>query len=494
MTTRPAQAGQSPNQEPEGSPLARGETRPEGPQDARRAVGADSADTTQSNKASSFRTRPFRWAPGSLLARTFLLIAALVLLTTAAWLSLFRYADALPRANETAQLATSAVNLIRAALVASAPERRLDLFIELTTREGIRLLPAEDSDQVESLPDSRFLNLVRKEIESQLGPRTRVALEVNGVPGFWVSFRLEEQDEDEFWLVLPRERAVRKLAWHWLTWGLVALGLALGVAWHIASRINRPLKALARSADSVGRGLTPDPLPETGAEELQRLAAAFNRMASDLARHERDRAEVLAGISHDLRTPLTRLRLEAEMSVTDPASREGIIADIEQMESVISQFMDYARGDGGEPARSTDLTQLLEEIAARQTARGHSFAFVIPPLPSLEIRPKALTRAVANLIDNACKYGGGNVQMQARLCDGMILIEILDRGPGIPPQEAERLKLPFTRLENARTNVTGTGLGLAIVERIARLHGGRLELLPRDGGGLTARLALPVRQ
>lgn len=434
-----------------------------------------------------------RLAPSSLLARTFLLIATLVLLTTAAWLSLFRFAEAVPRAHETAQLAISAVNLIRAALLASAPQKRLDLFIELTTREGIRLLPAEDDDQVEALPSDRFLTLMQNEIVAKLGPRTRVALEVNGVPGFWVSFRLEERDDDEFWLVLPRERAVRKLAWHWLTWGLLALGLALGVAWYIVSRINRPLKALARAADSVGRGVTPDPLPETGAEELQRLAAAFNRMASDLARHERDRAEVLAGISHDLRTPLTRLRLEAEMSVTDPASQEGIVADIEQMETVISQFMDYARGDGGEAAQPTDIAHLLQDIATRQAALGHPLAFVIPPLPTLVARPKALVRAVTNLVDNAYKYGGGDVQLQAREAEGSLIIEVQDRGPGIPASEAERLKLPFTRLDNARSNVTGTGLGLAIVERIARLHGGGLELLPRDGGGLTARLALPAR-
>ncbi|HJW27203.1 MAG TPA: ATP-binding protein [Rhodocyclaceae bacterium] len=434
-----------------------------------------------------------KFVPSSLLARTFLLIATLVLLTTAAWLTLFRYAEAVPRAHETAQLATSAVNLIRAALLASAPERRLDLFIELTTREGIRLLPAEDNDKVEPLPDSRFMTLVKKEVDAQLGPRTRMALEVNDVPGFWVSFRLEERDEDEFWLVLPRERAVHKLAWHWLIWGLLALGLALAVAWYIVSRINRPLKALAKAADSVRRGLTPEPLPETGAEELQRLAVAFNRMASDLARHEQDRAEVLAGISHDLRTPLTRLRLEAEMSVTDAASRDGIVADIEQMETVISQFMDYARGDGGETPQSTDISHLLQDVATRQTTLGHPLAFVIPPLPSIEARPKALTRAITNLVDNAYKYGGGDVQMQAWEAEGKVMVEVRDRGPGIPAEEAERLKLPFTRLDGARTNVTGTGLGLAIVERIARLHSGRLDLLPRDGGGLTARLTLPAQ-
>ena len=321
--------------------------------------------------------------PDSLLARTFLLIAALVVLTTAAWLSLFRYVEAEPRARETAQMAASAVNLIRAALFASAPEKRGDLFVELITREGIRLLPAETSDVVEPLPDERYLNLVNREIDGLLGSHTRVSLAVNDVPGFWVSFRLDDQDEDEYWLILPQERAIRSFAWHWLAWGLLALALALAVAWHIVSRINRPLRALGHAALRVGRGQYPEPLPETGADELRQLAAAFNRMAADLARHEQDRAEVLAGISHDLRTPLTRLRLEAEMSIADAGARDGVVADIEQMEAVIAQFMDYARGNAGEAVAETDIADLLGEVASRQQAVGRQLPTVIAALPKI---------------------------------------------------------------------------------------------------------------
>lgn len=429
--------------------------------------------------------------PDSLLARTFLLIAALVVLTTAAWLSLFRYVEAEPRARETAQMAASAVNLIRAALFASAPEKRGDLFVELITREGIRLLPAETSDVVEPLPDERYLNLVNQEIDGLLGSHTRVSLAVNDVPGFWVSFRLDDQDEDEYWLILPQERAIRSFAWHWLAWGLLALALALAVAWHIVSRINRPLRALGRAALRVGRGQYPEPLPETGADELRQLATAFNRMAADLKRHEQDRAEVLAGISHDLRTPLTRLRLEAEMSIADAGARDGVVADIEQMEAVIAQFMDYARGNAGETVAETDLADLLGEIAGRQQAVGRQLPTAIAPLPKRAVRPRALARAVTNLIDNAFKYGGEPVELRAAMDNGTVLIDILDRGPGIPPEEAERLKRPFTRLNAARSDATGTGLGLAIVDRIARLHGGEFLLLPREGGGLLARLTLP---
>ncbi|HEX6733593.1 MAG TPA: ATP-binding protein [Azonexus sp.] len=436
--------------------------------------------------------------PRSLLARTFLLLALLVLLTTAAWLSLFRYINAEPRARETAQLATSAVNLVRASLLAAAADKRLHLFEELSSREGIRLLPAEADDVLEAMPDTRFHRLVQRELVQGLGPQTRIAAGVNGEPGFWISFRLDEQDqdqdEDEFWLILPRERATRYFAGHWLSWGLLAVTLALLIAWLIASRISRPLQAMADAAAVVGRGQMPAPLPEDGAEEMRRLAGAFNAMASSLERHDKDRSEVLAGISHDLRTPLTRLRLEAEMSIADDGARQGVIADIEEMEAVISQFMDYARHESGEAPELADLAALLGEIAERKIAAGRSLHLSLGALPALQLRPKALVRAVNNLIDNAAKYGGGEVLLQAAAAGSDVHIDVVDRGPGIPAAEADRLKRPFTRLETARSGAGGTGLGLAIVDRVARLHDGRLELLPNPGGGLIARLILPVRR
>ena len=432
--------------------------------------------------------------PRTLLARTFLLLALLVLASTAAWLSLFRYIDAEPRARETAQLAASAVNLIRSSLFAAAPEKRLLLFADFSTYEGIRLLPAESTDRIEPMPDSRFHRLLQKELENRLGERTRIAAAVDGQPGFWVSFRLDEDDEDEYWLVLPRERASRNFAAHWLSWSLLAVGLALAVAWFIASRISRPLKAMARSVAAVGRGHTPPPLPETGSEEVVGLARAFNHMARDLEQYEKDRSEVLAGISHDLRTPLTRLRLEAELSIADDGARQGVIADIEQMETVISQFMDYARAETGEPPLETDLDELLGNLVERQALVGRSLSAELAPLPRLALRQKAVMRALTNLVDNAWKYGASPVSLRSAVVGSEIHIEVSDRGPGIPEAEMERLKRPFARLDAARTDVTGTGLGLAIVERIARQHGGRLELLQNPGGGLIARMVLPVLQ
>ena len=430
--------------------------------------------------------------PRTLLARTFLLLALLVLLTTAGWLSLFRYMDAEPRAREIAQLASSAVNLIRGSLFAAAPEKRPGLFREFMTREGIRLLPAEPEDQIEDMPESRFHRLLQAELEKRLGRDTRIAAAVDGVPGFWVSFRLDDGDDEAYWLILPSERAQRNVTNHLLSWGALAITLALAVAWLIASRISRPLKAMAQSAATVGRGQTPPPLPTDGADELRELATAFNTMASDLARHEKDRSEVLAGISHDLRTPLTRLRLEAEMSMPDPAARDAVVADIEQMEAVISQFMDYARADQGENRVPVDLNVLLATLVDRQRAIGRPCPAELAPLPEILGAPKSIGRALSNLLDNAWKYGGGMTALRAATVNDQICIEIADAGPGIPADQVERMKRPFTRMTDARTDANGTGLGLAIVDRIIRQHGGQLHLLANPGGGLLARIVIPV--
>jgi len=432
--------------------------------------------------------------PRTLLARTFLLTATLLLLTTSSLLVLFKLSLAEPRARETAQLASSSVNLVRAALLASAAEKRPDLFAELGSREGMRLLPAESADQLEPLPDDRYFRFVRREIDLRLGAQTRLGMAVNGVPGFWVSFRLDDDDDEDYWVILPSEHAEFVQPWHWLAWGALISLLSLVLAWFSASGLSRPLARLAQAAGMIGRRQMPSPLPETGAAEVEQLARAFNRMASDLAHYEQERAEVLAGISHDLRTPLTRLRLEAEMSIADTQARAGVVADIEQMESIIAQFLDYARGESSEPAELVEPESWLREIAARLGRPDRRLECAIAPLPACRVHPKALFRALSNLIENAFKYGSPEVDLNAYTVGDRLCIEVLDRGPGIPEAERERAKQPFIRLDSARGNANGTGLGLAIVDRVARLHGGQLVLEDREGGGLLARLSLPINR
>lgn len=431
--------------------------------------------------------------PQTLLVRTFILVSLLIFVSVATWLTLFGLAEREPRARQLAQLTVSAVNLTQAALIAADPVKRLELLRDLAESEGLHLYPAEPTDTVTSFPDTFFFRVMRETALTQLAPNTRFVSAINGLPGIWVSFSIGDTKDDDYWLMLPGEHVKSDFPWYWLGWGGASLALALLVAWLIVSRVTLPLRRLAFAAKEVGRGKHPVPISVQGAIELRQLAKAFNRMSENLKRINSERTEVLAGISHDLRTPLARLRLESEMSISDVDARHAVIDDIEQMDTIIAQFLDYARDESGEMNELTDVNTLLSQIISTQGRISGEIQITQKGIPSTLIYRKALTRAITNLLENAHKYGAPPISLETRTENGDVLIEILDRGPGIPETEIERLKRPFTRLENARTNATGTGLGLAIVERIARMHEGTLELLSRPGGGLIARLRFPLR-
>ena len=422
----------------------------------------------------------------SLFSRSFLLIALLILASAAATVQLYRVYEREPRARELAQQTVSIVNLTRAALVNADPVLRRNLLIEINEREGIRLAPVTGDEVLEPLPKDALFELVSARIRNALGNNTRFAYARDRVEGFWVSFTI---DEDDYWVMLPRERFEPPFGLEWLGGGLALLGLALAGAWLIASALSRPLGAIAAAAREVGRGEPPAPLAETGPREMRTVSVAFNRMAGDLAAMERERATVLAGISHDLRTPLSRLRLAIEMSGADRATAEGMGTDVEEMDQVIGQFLAFARGED-EPLVEGDLNTLMSEIVEGYRKREQTISFTSGNLSTLRFAPMAVRRAVTNLIDNALRYAGGTIEVGTRRDGALALIEVMDRGPGVPPSELERLKRPFTRLNEARSGRGGAGLGLAIVERIARTHGGRFELAVREGGGLVARLGL----
>ena len=424
----------------------------------------------------------------TLFWRSFLLIAALIVASVLAAFQIQRFYEREPRARELAQQTVSVVNLTRAALVNADPVLRRELLLELNEREGIRIYPVTNEEKLTALPADPLLDSVAAGVRAQLGAKTRFAAERDAMAGFWVSFYI---DEDEFWVMLPGERFEDDLGLGWPGWGAALLGLALLGAWLIASRIARPLARLAEAARRIGRGDVPAPLAEDGARELRTVQAAFNRMTGDLDSMERERAMVLAGISHDLRTPLSRLRLAVEMSGADAATAQGMNADIEEMDQVIGQFLDFARGDA-EVREPVALDALADEVAAHFAKLGKPVRRAGASGITLSGARMALHRALMNLVDNALRHGGGEIELASSRRDGHAVLEVLDRGPGIPEGEAERLKRPFTRLDEARSGQGGSGLGLAIVERVARAHGGRFELAARDGGGLAARLVFPV--
>jgi two-component system osmolarity sensor histidine kinase EnvZ len=426
----------------------------------------------------------------TVFARSFLLIATLIVTAVLASFQIYLVYEREPRSRELAQQTVSTVNLTRAALVSADPFLRRQLLVELNETEGLRVFPATASEKLEPLPDEPLLDLVAKKVRALTGEQTRFAYARDSEEGFLVSFFI---DEDEFWVMLPRERFELELGLQWLGWGAGLLALALAGAWLIASNLARPLAALTRAAERIGRGDPHQPLAEEGPRELKTLAAAFNRMARDLESMERERAMVLAGISHDLRTPLSRMRLALEMSGAAkeemPGDFDAMVADIDEIDAIIGQFLDFARGVN-EDKKPQDLGALLDDIADHYTRLGKRIEIRKENIGPLRFARMAVRRAVSNLVDNALRHASEPIEMELRKSASGVVIEVRDRGPGIPAAETERLKRPFTRLDAARSGRGGAGLGLAIVERVARAHGGGLELLPRDGGGLVARLAL----
>jgi two-component system osmolarity sensor histidine kinase EnvZ len=428
----------------------------------------------------------------TLFARAFLLIALLIVAALLASLQIYRVYEREPRSRELAQQTVSTVNLTRAALVNADPVLRRQLLIELNETEGLRVYPVTASEKTEPLPDDELLDRVVQKVRNALGEETRFAYARDGEEGFWVSFFI---DEDEFWVMLPRERFEPGIGLQWLGWLAAVIVLALVGAWFIASNIARPLAAMRRAAGRLGRGQPHEPLPEQGPREVRTVAAAFNRMASNLEAMERERAMVLAGISHDLRTPLSRLRLALEMSGAPDDetqhARDAMVADIEEIDAIIGQFLDFARGEN-EEKKAHDLGEVVGELAEHYARIGKDVRFIHHAVKPFPFARMAVRRAVANLVDNALRYAGEPVEIELLARNPEVAIEVRDAGPGIPPQEVERLKRPFTRLDDSRSGHGGSGLGLAIVERTAQAHGGKLELLPRSPHGLIARLVLPL--
>lgn len=290
--------------------------------------------------------------------------------------------------------------------------------------------------------------------------------------------------------MLPRLRGVA-IAWVLCT-GLLALAGAI----LIQRRINRPLRALVGAAQDIGAGRAAPLLEESGPEEIAQLARAFNAMALDLDAHERERALMLAGVSHDMRSPLTKIRLALEMlgPAADASLRASIERSVDGANRVIDQFVDFGRGGGGEePVQRTDLNALVHAAVEEQGAQGVTVE--AGAIPLVNLRPLAVRRLIANLIDNALKYAGLPVTVRTQADAIEVVLSVADKGPGITNEEAVRLRKPFVRASRSRADVPGAGLGLAIVERVARAHQARLDLRAAHPGsnrpGLEVRVAFP---
>jgi len=273
---------------------------------------------------------------------------------------------------------------------------------------------------------------------------------------------------------------------------VILVGL-LGSIWAV-SLATRPLRRLSEAADRFGADVNAAPLSETGPREVKQAAAAFNRMQRRLRQFVLDRTRMLAAISHDLRTPLTRMRLRTEM-MEDADQRTKMLGDLQEMEDMVGATLAFAHEESiDEQSRSLDLRVLLDTIAADAREAGQSVSLA-PAEPAVTaMRPRALKRALVNVVDNAVRYGGG-AEIGLAQDGGDAVITIADHGPGIPEAEREAVLRPFYRCEASRSRDTGgIGLGLSIASDTISAHGGSIALSETPGGGLTVEIRLPITQ
>jgi two-component system osmolarity sensor histidine kinase EnvZ len=439
--------------------------------------------------------------PATLLGRTLIVLVAALILSQAAALWLLHSYVTQPRGGPRMGLFVSHLKTINAALQTMTAPQQQEFIARIAEKEGIRITPVRGNDEaMHPAAEAPQVQLFRDDIRELFGAQANVYVRGPDVADdkqrtrpqtLWVRLPAGERD---FWVAFPRGRIERDPSTAFVEWGITGLAIAVLASFFIVWKLNRPLGELARSAAKLGQGGSPAPMAETGPSEIRAVTRAFNQMTEDLRRNERDRATFLAGVSHDLRTPLARLRLEVEMLAgrADPSAQRGMVQDLDDMNAIIDQFIDFMRSEAAEPLSPVNVSELARSCAERFARAGLAVRCDLAEVPLLMLRPLAMQRLASNLLANAERHGGGDVQVTTAAGEGWVRLSVLDRGPGIPHAMVERLKEPFTRRDEARSGSSGAGLGLAIANRVASLHGGKLELLAREGGGLDARVTLPA--
>jgi two-component system osmolarity sensor histidine kinase EnvZ len=430
--------------------------------------------------------------PRSLFGRLILLLVAVVGLVALTTFMLFNRDRAALLAHQFNDTKLVQMKALRASLEGVDGPSRRETLARLGREYGVNIVAESERPTVGIAPVGPAMQSLQERLREGLGEGTDVRIAPRsrqlfvhmqaGNEGYWVGFPLPPRQQED----IPTR--------------IVALAAAIIVfvllaAFAFARYLARPLRELRSAVERVGRGETPKPLPESGTSEIAAVNRGFNAMIGNLRQIERDRAVMLAGVSHDLRTPLARLRLGIEMQPVDEAMRDGMVADIEEIDRIIDQFLDFARDDAAATTPPIDINRELALCVDRYARAGRDVRLQPGPPALVRIKPTAVSRVANNLIDNGLAYGRPPLEITTRVRDREVVVDVADRGGGIAPADAERLKQPFTRAGEARARedgAAGAGLGLAIVDRIARLHGGRFDLLPRTGGGTIARVILPA--
>jgi len=362
---------------------------------------------------------------------------------------------------------------------------------------GVNRLTEEEARQ-QGLEQATYYSFISRYLSQEIDQPAEVRVGLSGTVNFWV-----QVEDSEVWYQVPLSGLEDSQFSPLLFYLFLIGGLSVaGGAW-LARWLNRPLDRLQQAAAKVGHGEYPGQLKEDGAKEVVAVTRAFNRMSKGINQMESDRALLLAGISHDLRTPLTRLRLATEMmdelteNETDRLLFEGVVQDIDDMNDIIDQFSDFVRARSASSFEPSDLNTLIEEaVKSNQYIDSDRIQLELKRLPEAEILPVAVKRILSNLISNAKRYGKEPITIRSGSSrkQDTVWFEIEDAGQGIPEAEMESMFEPFTQGNKAR-GTEGSGLGLAIVRRLVQLHRGRLDVAPKsESSGFRIRITLPRRR
>ncbi|QDF76920.1 MULTISPECIES: two-component system sensor histidine kinase EnvZ [Shewanella] len=430
-----------------------------------------------------------RFLPRSAFSQTVLLIGSLLLVNQlVSYLSVAVYFIQ-PTYQQINQLIARQVNLLFVDGIDVGREH-------LSMVDALNAKVRDDSMEIYNLKQAREAGVERAAYYSLLSAQMSEHL------GGKAEVRIAQGKEFEIWIRPPQAPSVwikvpltgfNEFGLSPLTLYLMVIG-ALSVAggWWFARKQNKPLKRLQKAAISVSRGDYPAPLPLTGSTEIIEVTNAFNRMSRSMQQLEQDRALLMAGISHDLRTPLTRIRLASEMMVEeDEYLKEGIVHDIEDMDAIINQFIAYIRQDQEANREQVQLNDLLQDIAQAEANRDAEIVLALSDCPEIPMQAVAIKRIISNLVENAFRYGNGWVKLSSTFDGRRVGFSVEDNGPGIPSEQIPKLFQPFTQGDIARGSV-GSGLGLAIIKRIVDRHQGKVVLTNRPEGGLHAQVWLPL--
>lgn len=435
--------------------------------------------------------------PRTLFQRNLLLIVALILVGQLGNAWLFRTLVTLPRTTLVTESTVRELQALEHGL-GSLPVEQRTAFVE---HFNAQVQQSIDRSEGHTGDEARWratrLQRVFLDQLNERWTRTGRALNWRHPGGHIIQVRLDI-DQQPYWVTLPGLPPTPVFNGAWLAATAATALLAIIGAWLIQRRINRPLNALVQAAAALGSGERPAPLPADAPgtpREIASVSQAFNDMVASLAQSERERTLMLAGLSHDLRTPLAKMRLATEM--LDGRAEAELLAtvnrNIDAMDGLLSRFLDFMRSSQGErePLVEADLNALVHEALALSPL--DDVRLRLGPLPLRALRPQGVVRLVLNLVVNAQRHGAPPVEVATGDDHGMLWLEVRDRGPGIDPARVDALKEPFARGDAARSGPSGAGLGLAIAERVAKAHdGARFELLQRDGGGLVARVTWPA--